>query len=68
MGKHEMELAIANKQTIISMIESGMRAGKIAEILDRSESTVSIFLKRYQETESIENKHRSGRTKLITER
>jgi hypothetical protein len=25
MGKHEMELAIADTQTIISMIESGMR-------------------------------------------
>jgi transposase len=50
------------------MIESGMRAGKVAEILDRSEYTASIFLKRYQETENIENKHRSGRPKLITER
>jgi hypothetical protein len=38
MGKHEMELAIADTQRIISMIESGMRAGKVAEILDRSES------------------------------
>ena len=50
------------------MIESGMRAGKVAEILDRSEYTASIFLKRYQETENIENKHRSGMPKLITER
>ena len=68
MGKHEMELAIADTQTIISMIESGMRAGKVAEILDRSESIVPRFLKRYQETGNIENKHRSGRPKLITER
>jgi transposase len=41
------------------MIEGGMRARKAAEILDRSESTVSRFLKRYQETGNIENKHRS---------
>jgi transposase len=45
-----------------------MRARKIAEILDRSESIVPRFLKRYQETGNIENKHRSGRPKLITER
>ena len=45
-----------------------MRARKAAEILDRSESTVSRFLKRYQETGNVENKHRSGRLKLITER
>ena len=32
------------------MIEGGMRARKAAEILDRSESTVSRFLKRHQET------------------
>jgi transposase len=50
------------------MIEGGMRARKIAEILDRSESTVPRFLKRYQETGNIENKHRSGMPKLITER
>ena len=68
MGKHGKELTIADKQTIISMIEVGMRARKVAEILDRSESTVSRFLKRYQETGNIENKHRSGRPKLITER
>jgi transposase len=68
MGKHGKELTIADKQTIISMIEGGMRARKVAEILDRSESTVSRFLKRHQETGNIENKHRTGRPKLITER
>jgi transposase len=50
MRKHGKELTIADKQTIISMREVGMRARKVAEILDRSESTVSRFLKRYQET------------------
>jgi IS30 family transposase len=50
MGKHGKELTIADKQTIISMIEGAMRARKVAEILDRSESTESRFLKRYQET------------------
>jgi len=64
MRKHGKELTIADKQTIISMIEGGMRARKFAEILDRSESSVSRFLKRYQET----YKHISGRSKLITER
>ena len=68
MGKHGKELTIADKQTIISMIEGGMRAGKVAEIVDRSESTVSRFLKRYQETGNIENKHRLRRPKMITER
>jgi transposase len=43
MGKHGKELTIADKQTIISMIEGGMRARKVAEILDRSESTYQDF-------------------------
>jgi predicted transcriptional regulator len=68
MGKHGKELTIADKQTIISMIEGGMWAGKVAEIVDRSESTVSRFLKRYQETGNIENKHKLRRPKMITER
>ena len=68
MGKHGKELTIADKQTIISMIEGGMRARKVAEILDRSESTVSRFLKRHQETGNIENKHKLRRPKMITER
>ena len=41
---------------------------QVAEILDRSESTVSRFLKRSQKKGNIENIHRSGRPKLITER
>jgi hypothetical protein len=41
---------------------------QVAEILDRSESIVSRFLKRSQKTGNIENIHRSGRPKLITER
>ena len=50
------------------MIEGGIRARKVAEILDRSESIVSRILKRSKKTGNIENKHRSGRPKLITER
>jgi len=33
MGKHGKELTIADKQTIISMIEVGMRARKVAKYL-----------------------------------
>jgi hypothetical protein len=32
MGKQGKELTIADKQTIISIIEGGMRARKVAEI------------------------------------
>jgi transposase len=44
-----------------------MLARKVAEILDRSESIVSRILKRSKKTGNIENKHRSGRPKLITQ-
>jgi transposase len=41
---------------------------KIAEIIGRDHSTVIKFLKRYDERNSVENKTKTGRKKLMTER
>jgi transposase len=39
---------------------------KIAEIIGRDHSTISKFLKRYDERNSVENKPKTGRKKLVT--
>jgi transposase len=41
---------------------------KIAEIIGRDHSTITKFLKRYDERNSVENKPKTGRKKLVTER
>jgi transposase len=42
--------------------------GKIAEIIGRDHSTITKFLKRYDERNSVENKPKTRRKKLVTER
>lgn len=68
MAKHGKELSDSDKQTIVSLIESGMKARKVAELMKRSESTISRFLKRFRSTGSIKNQARSGRPKSMTAR
>lgn len=68
MAKHGKQLSESEKKTILALIESGMRARTVASTLNRSESTISKFLKRFREAGTIKNKDRSGRPKLFTDR
>lgn len=56
------------KQTILRLKREGYEHRKIAEIIRRDHSTVIKFLKRYDERNSVENKTKTGRKKLMTER
>lgn len=68
MGRKGRELTIDVKRSIISLTESGLKAAKVAEMLQLNPSTICRFLKRYHERGSVENKHRSGRPRSMTVR
>jgi transposase len=56
------------KQMILRLKREGYAHRKIAEIIGRDHSTITKFLKRYDERNSVENKPKTGRKKLVTER
>lgn len=68
MGRRGKELTSEEKRTILSLIESGLKAVKVAELLKVNSSTICRFLKRFRERGDVENKHRSGRPRSITAR
>jgi transposase len=53
---------------ILRLKREGYAHRKIAEIIGRDHSTVTKFLKLYDERSSVENKPKTGRNKLVTER
>ncbi|XP_062574811.1 uncharacterized protein LOC134236654 [Saccostrea cucullata] len=68
MGRRGRELTIDEKKTVISLIESGLKAVKVAELLHLNSSTICRFLKRFRERGDVENKPRSGRPPSMTVR
>ena len=56
------------QQMILRLKREGYAHRKIAEIIGRDHSTITKFLKRYDERNSVENKPKTGRKKLVTER
>ena len=56
------------KQMILRLKREGYAHRKISEIIGRDHSTITKFLKRYNERNSVENKPKTGRKKLVTER
>ena len=53
---------------ILRLTREGCTHRNIAEIIGRDHSTITKFLKRYDETNSVENKPKTGRIKLVMER
>jgi transposase len=68
MARHNKEMTQKSKQTILRLKREGYEHRKIAEIIRRDHSTVIKFLKRYDERNSVENKTKTGRKRLMTER
>lgn len=66
MGRKGRELTLDEKKSIISLIESGFKSAKVAEILHLTPLTISRLLKQFHERGSIENKHWSGRPRSMT--
>ena len=68
MARHNKEMTTETKQMILRLKREGYAHRKIAEIIGRDHSTITKFLKRYDERNSVENKPKTGRKKLVTER
>ena len=58
MGKHGKEMSLEEKNVIVSMIDNGYRSSEISQMLGRSKSTVSKFLKLFRERGQCENESR----------
>ena len=57
MARHNKEMTTETKQMILRLKREGYDAHrKIAEIIGRDHSTITKFLKRYDERNSVENK------------
>ena len=68
MARHNKEMTTETKQMILRLKREGYAHRQIAEIIGRGHSTITKFLKRYDERNSVENKPKTGRKKLVTER
>ena len=68
MARHTKEMTTETKQMILRLKRESYAHRKIAEIIGRDHSTITKFLKRYDERNSVENKPKTGRKKLVTER
>ena len=68
MARHNKEMTTETKQMILRLKREGYAHKKIAEIIGRDHSTITKFLKRYDERNSVENKPKTGRKKLVMER
>jgi transposase len=68
MARHNKEMTTETKKMILRLKREGYAHREIAEIIERNHSTITKFLKRYNERNSVEDKPKTGRKKLVTER
>jgi transposase len=61
MADRRKEMSTPQKQMVVSLREDGFSQYKIAEILGVSQSCISRFLCKFNQSGSIENLPRSGR-------
>ena len=66
MGKSK-ELSREKKNLIIRSVEKKIPYMQISELYDVTKSTISVLVKRYRDSKTLKNKHRSGRPKITTE-
>jgi transposase len=67
MADRQKEMSTLQKQTMVSLREDGFSQYKIAEILEVSQSCISRFLRKFNQSGSIENLPRSGRPRKTNE-
>ena len=68
MSKKRVEITDDQKNIILEIFKSGMKPGKIVKELSINCSTTYKFSKRYNESGTIKNKKRSGRSPRWTTR
>ena len=61
MARHNKEMTTETKQIILRLKREGYAHWKITEIIQRDLSTITNFLKRYDERNSVENKPKTER-------
>lgn len=68
MGRKGRELSLEKKQLIIQLSSEKKTPTEIGKLLDVPRRTVGSVIKKNHQTGSVENKPRSGRRKLFTDR
>lgn len=68
MARKGKELSSDVKQIIVDLMLQGRKASEIAEMFDINRSTVGRIWEKFKSNESVENKQRSGRPRLVDER
>ena len=62
------ELALDIKKLFVDLYENGHKRSETRKLLSVPFMTISIIVKKYRNTGSVENKKKSGRPKLVSER
>lgn len=68
MASRGKDLSTEQKQTIVCMSKNGLSSRKISDLIGISPNTVQKVLKRNSDRGSVENKERSGRKRLVSDR
>ena len=68
MGRKGPEISPEVRKLAVDLHQNGHRLCEISKLLQLSYMTVSNIIKRFVQTGSVENKARSGRPKVVTDR
>lgn len=68
MARKGKELSNDAKQMAVDLLLQGYKAAKVAQMLSVNRSTIGRIWKKFKTNESVENKKRSGRPRLVDER
>ena len=68
MGRKGRELSLDIKKLFVDLSENGHKLSEISKLLSVPYMTISNIVKKYRNTGSVENKKRSGRPKLESDR
>ena len=68
MGRKGRELSLDIKKLFVDLYENGHKLSEISKLLPVPYMTISNIVKKYRNTGSAENKKRSDRLKLVSDR
>lgn len=68
MASRGKDLSTEQKQTIVCMSKNGLSSRKFSDLIRISPNTVQKVLKRNSDRGSVENKERSGKKRLVSDR
>ena len=68
MGRKGRELSLGIKKLFVDLYQNGHKLSEIRKLLSVPYMTISNIVKEYRNNDSVENKKRSGRPKLVSDR